>query len=427
MSTVTHAHVRAPPRSSRDLRQFGYGLDRKFFVVMACALTVLGAALIWYATYLDAKVRESARQRVPSVTQEALEEEGDSFLVPLPEVTVCLALAPENVLLEFPSPTANRVGLFPNGITTTVTEDLENDTSDTLAASGGLFIRGPESSKAGQDYFGSWTGRLEAGSAGRDGEDGGYLRMSRNGLIRVRLFVSSDVTATPRQSLNLPPATAFVYLTQTGQVRPRWMEEAMRTARNDKCLDTSLANVTAVAPEGSYLLRYRQVKRFRDDGDHSDPEDLVETFYSIRGVSKLAPSRVKETKEIQNDPNWEKFVRERLEDPERVQYIRDFILGPQRCGAEDPVGCVSILDFYLQYDGEMAVDLVSRQSSYDTSAAFSDLVAAASFGFQALVTAGTVAFGILATRARKREEDQAAGASRRAGRVGETEQGPAVP
>lgn len=53
-------------------------------------------AMIWYAWFLDGKVKKAVNQMSPVLTTVALPVDSQGFFtVPLPAITVCMAVAPE--------------------------------------------------------------------------------------------------------------------------------------------------------------------------------------------------------------------------------------------------------------------------------------------------------------------------------------------
>lgn len=127
----------------------------------------------------------------------------------------------------------------------------------------GTFIRGPDVPEntrlGGQPYFSAYTVPLIGPSGDTD------IQMVKDGLIRIRLFVSKDVTSVPQQAITVPSPMAFVYLSEQG-LEPDWITSAIpngvddATTKLDRCRDISGANVTAIDTSGAFLLRYEKVR-----------------------------------------------------------------------------------------------------------------------------------------------------------------------
>jgi len=415
------ATLRNAPRRVHDLPPFGRGLDKLHVVSVGVCFALFTGVLIWYAVYLDAKVRESARQLVATSTTSTLErdpEDPTQVFVPLPEITVCLALAPDTALLQFPAPDAGRVSFFADGISASMAEDLDSDDAAELGQSAGTFLRGPAlpdfARLRGQEYDMAWNGVLEAqGNDGKTVGAQGYLKMGQDGLIRVRLMVSHDVSASASQSLNLPPAPAIVYLSDPGGAKPEWLRDSLDgRAVTGQCRDIAARNATSVVPAGSYLMRYSQRNYFKKNGDHTKASDLEYRTFEFTDVLRMSDSRIQSTDDVEGNRQFIDFAD--AQEAATPGYVRDFVRGPTRCGYDDNKGCLTLFDIFLQYDGDLTITNISLAQSYDVAAAFSDLLAVAGAGFQGIVATGTVVFTVLSMRRRKFEEDRARRVAERA-------------
>lgn len=400
--------------SARDLENFGYGLDRyhTYFIIL-CYIAFTGV-MIWYIKFLADKVNRSARMMAPVTTTVDVASNGEFFDVPVPAITVCLAVAPQTAFLEFPNP-ESRIGFYPSGISGQQAANLTSDAAQSITSNTGTFFKGPpvpsDNRLGGQPYLSAYYVPLSGPNTT------GTIEMIKDGLVRVRLFVSRDVSVTPQNVFNLPPQAAMVYLSDP-KSEPDWLVSAKNSTELDRCRDISYPNVTAIEPDGVYLFRYQQRQLFKDNGDHENPADLVGTVYEYMQVSRLDSSKVSTVSDIDTTSLWQGYMHNlNQSDP---QYFESFINSTSRCGAKDNSNCVSLLDLYFQYDGEMQVERYSLEQVYGTSQAVSDAMAILSMGVQSIATAGLVLFIIVRLRMMYVEKQAARTAAQRGGPPKET-------